>query len=99
MANHRKPHLPFAAVQSLEDLPNVGPSLAEDLRLLGIESPAQLVGRNPLTMYRDLCAATGTRQDPCVLDVFMALADFAEGGEARPWWTYTSERKARHGAI
>ena len=99
MANHRKPPIPFTAVQSLEDLPNIGPALAGDLRLLGIETPAQLVGRNPLVMYRDLCAATGTRQDPCVLDVFMALTDFAGGGEARPWWTDTSERKIRYGQI
>jgi hypothetical protein len=37
---------------------------------------------------------TGKRQDPCVLDVFIATVRFIEGAPARPWWHYTAERKA-----
>lgn len=91
--------LPFEAMTDLEDLPNVGPALAGDLRLLGIRKPADLKGRDAMDMYRDLCERTGTRQDPCVLDVFMAVTDLAGGGEPRPWWSFTAERKARYGRI
>jgi len=80
----------------LEDLPNIGPSIAGDLRRLGIATPRELRGRDPLGLYRALCRATGTRQDPCVLDTFIAAVRFAEGGPALPWWAHTAERKLRH---
>lgn len=81
--------------QRLEDLPNVGPAMAGDLRLLGIRAPRELAGRDPLALYRALSRATGTRQDPCVLDTFIAAVRFAEGGPALPWWHHTAERKRR----
>ena len=31
----------------LEDIPNIGPAIAADLRQLGITSPAELPGRDP----------------------------------------------------
>jgi hypothetical protein len=77
----------------LEDLPNIGKATAADLRRLGIQSPGQLVGRDPLAMYEELCRLTGVRQDPCVLDVFMAAVRFMEGGPALPWWAFTAQRK------
>jgi hypothetical protein len=39
----------------LEDVPNVGKSIANDLRSLGIRAPADLKGRDPWTLYRALC--------------------------------------------
>lgn len=39
------------AVRTLRDLPNVGPAAAADLRLLGIEHPGQLAGREPMQLY------------------------------------------------
>ncbi|WP_035054605.1 helix-hairpin-helix domain-containing protein [Andreprevotia chitinilytica] len=77
----------------LEDLPNIGKAGAADLRLLGIHDPQQLIGRQPFEMYDALCAKTGTRHDPCVIDVFMAVVAFMEGGPALPWWSFTAERK------
>src|SRR5262245_38680497 len=78
---------------SLEDLPNIGKAVAGDLRLLGIERPAQPRGRNPRRLYDDLCRVTRTRHDPCLLDTFMAVVDFMNGAPARPWWAYTAKRK------
>jgi len=83
-----------ARVVDLTDLPNVGPSIAADLRMIGVQSPAQLSGRSPLALYRRLCEVTGVRHDPCVLDVFMSITRFMDGGPPRPWWDYTAERKA-----
>lgn len=83
----------------LEQLPNIGPSIAGDLRLIGVQRPAQLIGADALALYRRLCAATGKRHDPCVLDTFMAATDFMSGAEPRPWWAYTAQRKASYGAL
>ena len=80
-------------VRRLTDLPNVGPATARDLELLGITSPAKLAGKDPVRLYETLCRKTGVRQDPCVLDVLISIVRFADGGPARPWWSYTPERK------
>lgn len=77
----------------LTDLPNVGPACAEDLRRLGIERPEQLVGRCPYALYRELCARTATRHDPCVIDMLISVTRFMAGEPAQPWWAYTEERK------
>lgn len=79
----------------LEDLPNVGPATARDLRLLGVQVPADLIGRDPYELYDELERRTGFRHDPCVIDVFIAAVAFMEGAPARPWWKYTAERKAK----
>ena len=78
---------------ALEDIPNVGPSIAGDLNRLGIRAPRELAGRDPYALYEALNRATGTRHDPCVLDTFIAAVRFMEGAPARPWWKYTAERK------
>jgi len=80
-------------VQTLTDLPNIGPAGAADLMLLGIHVPSDLVGCCPLEMYDQLCKKTGKVHDPCVLDVFMSITDFIAGGEAKSWWSYTPDRK------
>jgi pathogenicity locus Cdd1 protein len=84
---------------TLEHLPNIGPALAADLRLIGIERPQDLRGKDAFVLYQKLCAATGQRQDPCVLDTFMAAVDFMRGSPAAPWWTYTAQRKALFGPV
>lgn len=81
------------ACTRLEDLPNIGPSIAGDLRGIGVSHPSELVGRDPYALFDTLCATTGIRHDPCVLDVFLSAVRFMEGAPARPWWEYTAERK------
>ena len=83
----------------LEQLPNIGPAIAADLRRIGIERPADLRGKDAFVLYRELCEKTGQRQDPCVLDTFMAATDFMRGAPAAPWWKYTAERKAIFGTV
>ena len=77
----------------LQQIPNIGPSIAANLRLIGVLSPQDLLGKDPYTMYDDLCQATGVRQDPCVIDVFIAATRFMAGEPAKSWWNYTPERK------
>lgn len=82
-----------ADARVLTDVPNVGPRTAEDLRQLGIRTPADLRGQDPAALYSRLCALSGLRHDPCVLDVFTAAVEFMAGAPARPWWHYTPRRK------
>jgi hypothetical protein len=80
-------------IACLEDIPNVGPAVAGDLRRLGITTPGELSGRDPYAMYDDLCRTTGQRHDPCLLDTFIAAVRHMEGGPKKPWWKFTAERK------
>jgi hypothetical protein len=77
----------------LDELPNIGKAIASDLHLIGIDHPKKLIGMEPFKMYEKLCAKTGKRQDPCVIDVFMSVVHFMESGESLPWWSFTQERK------
>ncbi len=77
----------------LQDLPNIGPAMTRDLRRLGINVPADLIGRDPQALYERLSRLTGVRQDPCVLDVFLSVVRFMDGDPAQPWWAYTEERR------
>lgn len=80
-------------IARLEDIPNVGPAVAADLRQLGVTSPAGLPGCDPYALYDELCRITGHRHDPCLLDTFIAAVRYMEGAPKRPWWEYTAERK------
>ena len=82
-----------ASVQSLLDLPNVGPATQADLHLLGIHKPEQLVGLDAYEMHERLCQLTQVKHDPCVIDVFLSLVCFANGGPAKSWWEFTDARK------
>lgn len=87
-------------LHQLEDLPNIGKAMAADLRLICVKTPQHLRGREAFEMYQMLCARSGRRHDPCVIDVFMSVVSFMRGGAALPWWAFTAERKRRlHGSV
>ncbi|MDO9209048.1 MAG: helix-hairpin-helix domain-containing protein [Sulfuricurvum sp.] len=83
-------------VSKLTDLPNIGKTVAADLKSIGIVTPEQLAGQDPYELYVRFCEAFGEVQDPCMLDVLMSITDFMDGGEPRVWWDYTAERKRRY---
>jgi Pathogenicity locus len=80
-------------LNALTDLPNIGKAGASDLRLLGFDTPIEIVGADPFEMFTRLCVTTGVAQDPCVLDVFIAVTRFLAGEDPQVWWHYTDERK------
>jgi DNA transformation protein len=82
-----------AQAARLEDIPNIGPAMAADLRGLGILSPDDVRRMDARAAYDRLRTPTGQRHDPCVLDVFLAAKDFMNGGAAQPWWHFTERRK------
>jgi hypothetical protein len=80
--------------KDLQTLSGVGPSIADDLISLGIKRREQLKGKDAISLYRRLCRKSGTRQDPCVLDVFACAIWHAEHPTAkdRPWWLWSRAR-------
>jgi Pathogenicity locus len=88
-----RPTINREKIAQLEEIPNVGPSIAADLRQLGVTAPAELLGRDPYAIYDDLCRITGQRHDPCLVDTFIAAVRFMAGDPKKPWRKYTTERK------
>ncbi len=84
---------PDARVTRLEDLPNVGKSIARDLRSLGIHTVEEFAKFTPLEVYDQLTPVMGKRHDPCVLHTFLAVEHFLKSGESVPWWKFTAEGK------
>jgi len=76
----------------LQTLPGIGPSLAGDLRALGVRRAADLKHRNPERLYAQLSRLRGARQDPCVLYAFRCAAYSARAVRPRPellkWWNW-----------
>ncbi len=87
-----------ATASRLEELPNIGPAMAADLRRIGINHPGQLAGKNAFVLYNRLCTISGKKHDPCVIDVFLSAIHYMESGDALPWWKFTPARKARQQA-
>ena len=75
----------------LQEIPGVGPSIAADLRSLGVRSVGQLRGRNPQRMYERLGELQGP-QDRCVLYVFRCAVYYASIPKPEPallkWWNW-----------
>jgi Pathogenicity locus len=83
----------ISSKRRLEDLPNIGTSIAGDLRCLGIHSPAELAAQEPLATYLRLTTPMGQRHDPCVLYTLMAAKHYLDTGEALAWWKFTDAGK------
>jgi hypothetical protein len=86
MPSTRKPR------DELLTLPGIGPSLARDLRDLGIRRLADLERRDPERLYVRLNRLRGRRQDPCVLYAFRCAAYCARTARPRrellKWWNW-----------
>ena len=82
-------------VKNFVDIPNVGKAMERNFLLLGLKSPADLKNQDPYKLYQKMCKVSVVRQDPCVLDTYLAVVDFMNGAAIRPWWSYTTERKEK----
>jgi hypothetical protein len=80
---------------NLTSIPNVGPAVAAKLERLDMSDLDDLRGRDAHELFERLCVLDGCRHDPCLLDTFVAVVDYADGGPPRPWWEFSRERKAR----
>ncbi|MDP3702795.1 MAG: helix-hairpin-helix domain-containing protein [Candidatus Omnitrophota bacterium] len=79
-----------SAVKALQEIPGVGPAIAEDLYGLGINSVAGLRGRSPQRLYDRLCRQTGAPVDRCMLYVLRCAVFYASHTRHDParlqWW-------------
>ena len=87
------------SVSRLDALPNIGKKMASTLISIGIHHPKQLIGMEPFKMYEELCIKTGQRPDPCVMDVFMSVVHFMEGGGSASVVVVYSGTKKDHTTI
>jgi hypothetical protein len=80
----------------LQAIPGVGPSIARDLRELGIRRVADLKGRDPERMYRRLITLRRAHQDRCLLYVFRCAVYYASTPRPRrellDWWRWKDQR-------
>jgi hypothetical protein len=92
-----------AARDELQVLPGVGPSIAADLRALGVHSIRGLARRDPERLYGQLCDLTGQRQDLCVLYVFRCAVYASRAESPDPallkWWAWKGRRLVGRGAV
>jgi len=76
-------------------IPGVGPSVAADLRSVGVREIANLRGGNPEKLYADLCRKRGRHIDRCVLYVFRCAVYFASETKHDPellkWWNWKDQ--------
>lgn len=83
------------ALKGLRHIPGVGKVIAHDLRNLGVHSVQDLVGRDPDTLYAELCELQGTRVDRCMLYVFRCAVYYASNEQHDPellkWWNWKDQ--------
>ena len=93
-ARPRPASLPRAKqiLKDLQRLPSVGPSIADDLYLLGIRSVKQLALRDPEALYERHCVQKGMTVDRCVLYSFRCAVYAARTERPRQelllWWNW-----------
>ena len=92
----KPPAMKNSAVKELQQIPGIGPSLAQDLIDLGIRRISALRGRDPERLYEKLCALRGQHQDRCVLYVFRCAVYFASEKEPEAellkWWNWKDSK-------
>lgn len=81
-----------ASLKHLQQIPGIGPKMAKDLWILGIRKVADLRGKDPENLYRQLCYREGRELDRCVLYVFRCAVYFASHQQHDPlllrWWNW-----------
>ena len=75
---------------SLQDIPGIGPNLAQHLREIGFNEPSELRNQDAERMYAQLCEHHGRGIDRCVLYAFRCAVNYASHEEQDPellkWW-------------
>lgn len=81
-----------AGADELQSIPGVGPSIAADLRAIGIARVAQLENADPQELYDRSNANKGVVQDRCLLYVLRCATYYASRPVHEPeklkWWNW-----------
>jgi len=77
---------------SLQDIPGIGPKLAQHLREIGFCDPSELRNQDAEQMYARLCEHHGRSMDRCVLYAFRCAVYHAShevhDPELLKWWNW-----------
>lgn len=81
----------------LQKIPGVGKSISKNLRNIGIQSVADLKGKDPEKLYEKSNKFEGVAQDRCLLYVFREAVYFAEhknpDSEKLKWWNWKDKNQ------
>jgi hypothetical protein len=82
--------------RDLQKIPGIGKSISQDLRNIGIQSVADLIGKDPEKLYEKSNLFEGITQDRCLLYVFRSAVYFAEHKNPNPeklkWWNWKDKK-------
>jgi len=85
-----------ARIKELRQIPGIGPSIANDLIDIGINSIADLKGKDPEKLYAKSNRHVGVVQDRCLLYTFRCAVYFASEEKLDPeklkWWNWKDEK-------
>jgi len=85
--------------KTFQDIPGVGPSISEDLKMLGYSKTKDLKGEDPQNMYDRLCEIQGKHLDRCLLYVFHCAVYYASNENHDPellkWWNWKKVLKGQ----
>ena len=80
----------MAAVEELQSLPGVGPSIARDLYDLGYRNANDIAGEDPEAMYAKTCRKQGCKVDRGLVYVYRFVVYYSSNSEHDPellqWW-------------
>ncbi len=78
--------------KNLSGIPGIGSKVGMMLAEIGINEVSDLVGRNPESLYEDICRFRGEILDRCVLYHFRCAVYFASNKVHEPkllkWWNW-----------
>jgi hypothetical protein len=83
---------PINTIKQFQQIPCVGPSIAQDLCELGLTSIKDLQNKDPEEMYQEHCLQKGMHVDRCILYVFRCAVYYASHDlhdpELLKWWNW-----------
>lgn len=75
---------------NLREIPNIGEKTKQSLINIGITCVEDLVGKNPIDLYKKDCTCKGFHEDRCQLYLFRMAVYYAEhtnwDEEKLKWW-------------
>ncbi|MFH1213787.1 MAG: helix-hairpin-helix domain-containing protein [Candidatus Neomarinimicrobiota bacterium] len=79
-------------LKSLQEIPGVGPCIANDLYQVGIRTVGDLKGNDPEELYARICRKQGCIVDRCLLYVMRCAVYYATETDYDPdllkWWNW-----------
>ena len=83
------------AIKDLTQIPGIGKSLATDLINIGINSIAELKGKDPELLFDQSNTFVGIVQDRCVLYIFRCAVYYVTHSVHEPellkWWNWKNK--------